>query len=525
MGPRALSIRSKKVRTSGCRRFDVKSSKVANTGLGALPSCTPEEAGLDAKLLEDHRQRCQWQASLGLIPGLAECIIGDKGVAYLDLMGRADREQGTPMRPTTLFRCFSMTKPITAVGLMLLVEEGRVSLDDPVEKFIPSFDFRNMKVIKKSSTKKWEEEVSAKDFEPAERSITLKHLLCHTSGLAYGPDRNHPRKELKAHDPDEEAYLELSQTCDDGNYRTLASFCDGLAALPLRCQPGTKYIYGHSMDVVGRVIEVVSGMPLDRFLREDVFRPLGMMNTSFEVTRGHLSDLAGMYEVKKEFHHPYGNDDFSCKLVRLDGKRPEDSAWFGRQGVLAGGGMYGSLPAGGLVSCLKDTALFCHMIMSGGKTATGGRLLKQSTMRALWRDWLQLRSVVERTSTLKVRGWPHGKTVGWCPLGHVRQKDKCLFMGGWSTSWAIYPQWRLTTISLSQSLYYFSVPEWDRNRDELDAVVEENKRRQRRKIAGAARRRLQSVLARRSTPSATAKRRSVTAPPSPRSPKKRRLSE
>lgn len=453
--------------------------------LSALPVVAPGDVGLDAEMLEDHRCRSRWQMELGLLPGLAECVISKEQVAYVDLQGNADLEHGTPMQPTTLFRCFSMTKPITAVALMRMVERKEVALDDPVSKYIPSF--RNMMVVKPESTEMWGVgERTPEHLEPAKRPITLRHLLTHTAGLAYGPDRCDEAEKLKATCPVEESYMPLVKAVDNGKISTLEQFCDELASLPLRFHPGTRYLYSHGVDVVGRVIEVVSGVPLDVFLRQDLLKPLGMIHTTFSLSPGRAGDLAAMYKLEKE-----ESDEqlANLKVKRVDGRRPEDSAWCGKAAVIAGGGMMGSC-AGGLVSCLRDMALFCNMLLRRGAAASGEQILQQATVISLWKDWLRLRCVGGVRETVTMPGWTNGWRVGWSPLGHVRRHDKCLFMGGWSTSWAIYPRWKLATVCLSQSLYYFDVPAWDRKRDELDAVIEATfarRKRQRRAVSSGQR--------------------------------------
>eukprot|EP00933_Yihiella_yeosuensis_P063545 TRINITY_DN66717_c0_g1_i1.p1 TRINITY_DN66717_c0_g1~~TRINITY_DN66717_c0_g1_i1.p1 ORF type:complete len:217 (+),score=21.53 TRINITY_DN66717_c0_g1_i1:65-652(+) len=128
--------------------------------------------------------------------------------------------------------------------------------------------------------------------------------------------------------------------------------------------------------------------------------------------------------------------------------------------------------------------MFCNMLMNGGLTAAGNRVLQTSTVRSLWRDWLKLRSVNNSASrgTGRVPGWAVGRNIGWSPLGHVRQNDKCLYMGGWSTSWAVYPKWRVATVSLSQTMVWFDVPNWKASRDELDSVIEAFQKRRRRRV-------------------------------------------
>jgi len=473
----------------------VGSPKLPPSTMQGLESCAPGEVGVDPKSLEDHRLRNRWQSSLGILPGLAECVIAGNRVAYLDLMGSADVERGTPVRESTLFRCFSMTKPITAVAVMRLVEDKKMSLDDPVAKYIPSF--QGVKVVKSGSEEEWGVTAKSHDHvEPCKTQMTMRHLLTHTSGLAYGPDRCSPKEPLKASSAAEGSYLGLVQDVDSGRIQTLREFCDALAELPLRFQPGTQWMYSHGVDVAGRVIEVVSGRHLDAFLREEIFQPLGMSRTTFFVGRDRARDLAAMYLAeestasrarrKGDDSKEAKEDEVLCRLKRVDGELPEDSRWCGRRTkhVIAGGGIMGSC-AGGLVSCLHDMALFVCMLANGGKVPSGRQLLQPSTMRALMRDWLALSSVVGHSFGRRkaLKGWPHGANVGWSPVGNIRKKDKCLYMGGWSTSWAIYPKTHLATISMSQSLVYFDVPGWVARKDELDSALEFGVAQHRRRVS------------------------------------------
>lgn len=459
-----------------------------------LELCTPEEVGLDSKVMEEHRARNRWQGSLGVLAGNAECVIAGQRVAYVDVMGRADVERGTPFRASTLCRCFSMTKPVTAAAMAKLVDERKLSWDDRVDMFIPSF--KDMKVVKAdSSQKRGVTADSHKHVEPCRTPMTIRHLLTHTSGLTYGPDRMRPTDPLKANGAEDHAYLGLCQDVDSGEIRSLREFCDRLAELPLRFQPGTQWMYSHGVDVAGRIIEVVDGRTLDVFLSEEIFKPLGMHRSAFFVGRGHARDLAALY-VMEERRGALAKakailaddgcvEEEICRSRRVDGARPEESRWYGAPRIVAGGGMVGSLPAGGLVSCLHDMARFVCMLSNSGKAPSGLQLLQSSTVRGLMRDWLALSSVVGHAFGRRkaLKGWPHGPKIGWNPLGHVRKKDKCLYMGGWSTSWAIYPETRLATVSMSQSLVYFDVPGWVARKDELDAAVEFGVANQRRRAA------------------------------------------
>lgn len=463
--------------------------------LNALPVRPPSDSSMDAKALEDHRNRVSWQISQNFVLGMAECVITRDRVAYVDCQGHADQEHGTEVTQKTLFRCFSMTKPITAVAVMRLVEEGKIALDDPVAKYIPSF--AHTQVVKPEAAKTWGVTNATRQYlEPQSRPMTIRHLLTHTSGLGYGADRFSIHDKLPARCPVEDSYKPLTEAVDTGRIQSLAAFCDALAELPLRFQPGTRYLYSYGVDVAGRVIEVASGMSLDSYLRQKVLRPCGMSRTTFSINSQTAADLAAMYKADLKGRKNRGpNEAPKVRLTRVDGTSPEESLWFGQPPILAGGGMIGSLPRGGLLTCLKDMAMFVNMLINSGVAASGRRVLQTSTVRSLWRDWLSLRSITG--SSKRVRGWKIGRTIGWSPLGHVRVKDKCLYMGGWTTSWAVYPKWQVGTVSLSQTMQGFDLPNWKKSRDELESVVEALHKRQRHDPAEALRvekRRRNSVM-------------------------------
>eukprot|EP00929_Paragymnodinium_shiwhaense_P079672 TRINITY_DN41533_c0_g2_i1.p1 TRINITY_DN41533_c0_g2~~TRINITY_DN41533_c0_g2_i1.p1 ORF type:complete len:594 (+),score=135.86 TRINITY_DN41533_c0_g2_i1:82-1863(+) len=521
-----ISGQSTGIRSKPAKNEHSASPVTTTASLGSLAPVDPREAGLDVKSLEDHRERNRWQSTVGVLPGVAECVLASRGtrVAFLDIMGSADVARGVPMSATTLHRCYSMTKPITAVALTLLVERGLLSFDDPVAKFMPKFG--DMKVVKRGVDEFDKKLPEEERFEPLARPITMRHLLTHTSGLAYGPDRCCPKDKLKASDECEKRYLPLVQAVDDGKIRTMAQFCDMLATLPLRFQPGTKWMYSHSLDVAGRVVEIVSGLSLDEFLSREVFKPLGMIHTRFFVSKRETEDLSTLYLVKQKKRQEDDKKtpkkrgkgsqkktasssklrqkikkDFAkqkkdakpkkcARLIVVDDGRKEESRWHKkyRVKIISGGGIMGSCQ-GGLVSCLHDIALFVGMLANGGQTAKGKCFLRPSTVRAISGDWLALRSVVgdhaEKSRSLP--GWPNGATIGWNPLGHIRKKDKCIFMGGWSTTWCIYPKTGLAVVSMQSSLLYFDVPGWIDRKDDLQSALEFSLANQRRRLAALAR--------------------------------------
>ena len=215
-----------------------------------LPSCDPAEVGMNAAKLAQIPHRIRQFVEQKQISGAVTLVAKDGCVAALDAVGLADVEAGRPMRTDTLFRIASMTKPITATALMILAEEGKLSLDNPASKYIPEF------------------ESAALEDEPASRQITIRDLLTHTSGMVG------------------------SQRCE----KTLEETVAMLAARPLGSQPGTKWEYSPGLTVCGRIIEVASGEPYDQFLRKRIFAPLAMDDTTFRPTPAQIARAARLYE-------------------------------------------------------------------------------------------------------------------------------------------------------------------------------------------------------------------------------------
>src|SRR5882724_241536 len=204
------------------------------------------------------------------IAGAVSLVARQGRVVYLDTAGMMDRDAAKPMKPDAMFRIASMTKPITSLAAMMLYEEGAFQLNDPVSKFIP--EFKNMMV----AVPTWPGGVGAPTKVPADREITIRHLLTHTAGLPG----------LTA-----ESYLKLERRPDDN----MGDLVKRLVKLPLNFQPGTAWEYGPATDVLGYLVEVISGMPLDRFFEERIFKPLGMPDTCFYLPDDKRPRLAANY--------------------------------------------------------------------------------------------------------------------------------------------------------------------------------------------------------------------------------------
>jgi len=261
---------------------------VAPISARALQPGTPEEVGLSKERLARIGQVLNGQIEMRSFPG-AVALVARKGrVAYFEAVGQLDPKTGSPMSKDAIFRLYSMTKPFTSVAAMILVEEGRLRLTDPVGTYLPKLLKLDVAVPGTDSNGK-----ATYTVVPSERPVTVYDLMRHTSGLVYaGSTRNEYVKDLYAKEN-----VGWSGV-------TPAEQLDALAKVPLARQPGTMWEYGLSTDVVGRVVESVSGMPLGRFLDERIFRPLGMKDTTFLVPPDKVKRLAQPLAVDRATGKP-----------------------------------------------------------------------------------------------------------------------------------------------------------------------------------------------------------------------------
>ncbi|HEX4417906.1 MAG TPA: serine hydrolase domain-containing protein [Kofleriaceae bacterium] len=304
-----------------------------------MRSVAPESVGLASEGLRrvDHHLQSRYIDS-GKLAGALTLVARRGEIAWLSPLGLADRERKTPMRPDTIFRIYSMTKPITSVALMMLHERGVFSLSDPVHRFIPAWE--HLRVYRYG---RYPHFVT----EPAARPMTVRDLLTHTSGLSY---------HIADRTPVDEAYRQLGVGTGGG---TLREMVDKLATLPLEFSPGTRWGYSAATDILGHLIEVMSGERLDDYLRTHIFDPLGMVDTGFTVPADKLARFAANY-------------------VRLPGATeatlmddPMASTFAQPKPYLSGGG--------GLVSTATDYARFAEMLRRGGEL-DGVRILGPRTI-------------------------------------------------------------------------------------------------------------------------------------------------
>jgi len=319
-----------------------------------LPETSPESAGLSTKRLADITTLMQKHVDEKKLAGAIAVVARRGKIAYLQSVGRQDIEAGINMNTDTIFRIASMTKPITSVAVLMLYDDGLVRLDDPVSKYIP--EFGKPTVLGRGK--------SGQNAVPAERQITVKHLLTHTSGLTYQWDR-----ELGP--LYKEAGITHGIIQDDS---VLAEKMKKLARIPLLHNPGQAWTYGLSVDVLGRVVEVVSGKTLEEFFEQRIFEPLGMKDTHFFIPDDKIKRLATAYAPG-----PEGG------LKRL-GSEPimegpfvycADHPYKGQRRYFSGGG--------GLCSTIGDYLRFSQMLLNGGEL-DGSRLLKQETVQLMTSD-------------------------------------------------------------------------------------------------------------------------------------------
>ncbi len=314
-----------------------------------LSLCDPTSVGLDPARLRrvDELIKARY-LDTGRFPGFSLLVSRRGQVAHLSTQGLRNVETGAPMTPDTIVRIYSMSKPITSVALLSLYEEGLFRLDQPVATFIPSWS--DLRVWADGSP------VSYSTSYP-EREMTIRDLLTHTSGLTYPWMRRHPVDAL------------YRQHGVDGGHK-LEHWVEILAGIPLLFSPGTQWSYSVATDVIGRLVEIISGLPFDQFLARRIFEPLGMTDTSFTVDDSRADRFAACYVVPSlsPFGVPEGaeGDD---KVVIDDGG---PASAYRRQPTFLSGG-------GGLTSTLADYHRFTQMLLGRG-ALDGTRILGRKTV-------------------------------------------------------------------------------------------------------------------------------------------------
>ncbi|HSI75580.1 MAG TPA: serine hydrolase domain-containing protein [Lunatimonas sp.] len=317
--------------------------------LNVLEESVPTAVGMSPDRLQCIDVMIQEQIDRGTIPGAVALVARNGKIVYHKAFGKADANSDALLGKDQIFRLASQTKAITSTAVMMLWEEGKFRLDDPISKYIPAFE--NMKILETFS-------LSDTSFtaRPASKEITIRHLLTHTSGIGYGMI-----------DPDERIRMIYTKGKAVDAFTTndisIEAFVNNIAKLPLHFNPGEKYQYSYGLDVLGYLVEIVSKMPFDQFLRQRLFDPLGMDDTWFYLPEEKASRLVKVQEKASGAWQnlPEGNvlADYPIK---------------GAQTFFAGGA--------GLVSTARDYALFLQMYLNGGNI-NGHRFLSPTTIKVI----------------------------------------------------------------------------------------------------------------------------------------------
>ena len=303
----------------------------------------PEDVGLSTPHLGRITRWMRHWVDSGRLPGLLVAVVRDDRLAWFETHGYRDVENGRAVEPDTIYRIYSMTKPITTVAALMLYEEGRFQLDDPVADFIPAF--ADTRVFASGDAETF-------TTVPLERPITVHDLMIHTSGLTYGFQHEHAV----------DALYRKRRIEFNANVGPLADLAESAAAQPLVFQPGTRWNYSVSTDVLGRLVEIWSGVPLDAFFADRIFGPLGMRDTGFQVPEGQGHRLASNY-VRRA-------DGDGLALADPGG----DSRFLEPAATLSGGG--------GLVSTAADYLRFMRMLRGRG-VLEGARLLGRKSVELM----------------------------------------------------------------------------------------------------------------------------------------------
>jgi CubicO group peptidase (beta-lactamase class C family) len=381
----------------------------------------PDSLGFSARRLARMTSWFEAQTKKGDPSGFVVGIARDGKLAYLQATGFEDHDKKIPMRPDSIFRIGSMSKQITSVATMILVDEGKLDLDAPVAQYLP--ELRDMQVVKKDPVTGDPilSDVARNIFEPAKRAMTIRDLLRNTSGLVYAsPDYADPGFENAA------IHVLYGARAPFRRDKPIADFVASLGALPLLHQPGEVWEYAIGYDVLGRVIEVVSGQPFDQFLQSRLFAPLHMVDSGFSVPQDKLARLVAVPGPQPQ--PPFANSDVG---------KP--------QTFFSGGG--------GIVSTVPDFLRFCQMLLNGGEL-DGVRILKPETVRLMTTNSLPPKMYIagHEVGPAFGTGWGLGFAVRTSPdfsyiPGAVGSFN---WQGSWGTFFSIDPAQKLILIMMMQ---------------------------------------------------------------------------
>ncbi len=372
----------------------------------------------------------------GNFPGFVTLIYKNGEVIFSDNRGFSDIEEGTPLTKDSLFRIYSMSKPVTGVALMILVERGLISLEDPVYKFIP--EFKNTKVYDKKT----------KSNIDLMRSIKIIDLATHSSGLTYSFVDKGKIKEIYENENIYPYYVQdniFNVESFEKSYKDVCSFSEKVASLPLVHQPGEKWTYSIGMDILGCVIERASNMKFGEFLQKNIFDPLEMNDTFFQVPLDKMYRMTNLYGHKNGFKRygitlPEEIKKQKKKLVLVDNRK--NSFFYQKPSIEDGGS--------GLVSTASDYLKFAKMLLNKG-SLNGTRVLKKDSVETMVSN-----QVEKKAKPFKFDPFGMGVTIGVALNAkkmRMKRGDNSFFWGGAaSTDFWVDPLNNVIFINMSQSL-------------------------------------------------------------------------
>jgi CubicO group peptidase (beta-lactamase class C family) len=368
------------------------------------------------------RRAMQRYVDQEIIAGVSWAVLRGRELVDQQCVGLADREASVPLRSDHIFRAFSNTKIVVTCAIMLLMEQGAIDLDDPIEKFLPQLGHR--KVLKPGAS-------SLADVEPAASPITIRQLLTHTAGLSYG-----------IFDPGTVLFKGYNEARVLNPLTPLADMIDRLADLPLSFHPGTSWEYSVATDVLGRVVEIVSGKPLDVFFKKRIFDPLGMIDTGFFVPEAEQGRLVAYYRGADVL------DPMKPGLWRID-DQPYPQAYRRPFPRLSGGG--------GLVSTLPDMLALLRALLPGSDT-----LLKPDTLRQMMTNQLAAGQTIRfaNLGPIPGKGFGLGGAVTFAPTPSDPPNSTGEFQWGGvaGTHWWICPQADTAGVLMAQRAMGFWNP-------------------------------------------------------------------
>ena len=384
-----------------------------------MQDLTVTAVGYDFKPAQAAMQR---YVDNNLLSGISWAVLSGRDLIDVNCVGWADKEAQAPLRTDHIFRAFSNTKLVTSCAALLLYEEGKLGLDDPIERFIPQLG--NRKVLRPGAT-------SLDDTEPARSSITIRQILSHSSGLSYG-----------FFDPGTAIYKALNERGVHNPMTTLADMVNVLADMPLIYQPGTSWEYSLATDVVSRLVEVVSGQSIDAFIKTRIFDPLGMVDTGFFVPEKNHDRLVAYY-AGADIMAP-----MKPGLTRIDNS-PFPGAYLKPITRLSGGG--------GLVTTMPDMVALIRSLLPGGPT-----LLKPETIAQMMTNQLPESQWIRFATLGEQPGRAHGLAGGLIlkpgPFDHADAAGEFYWGGIGGTQWWISPRRNMAGVMMAQRYMSFTHP-------------------------------------------------------------------